>query len=416
MSCSKIVFSLAMATTMLAAQETESRWRVSAFGTLGLAYNATGLAAYVREPSQPVGVVRSLDPNLDSRLGGQVNLDLTDELSFVGQALSRYRYDHTYTPVLSWAFLSYAPASGVQVRGGRLGWDVFPLSDTRNVGYSYLWVRPPADFFAPLLFTSLDGGDLSWTTPMGEGWNLKLKVGAGKACANDQIEMPPSSRFSLAGARLFGSLVELQGETLDVRLAYASAHPVRDYPAPVTDLQAALEGYAVALQDPGLAQEASALAFSANDFHYYSLGMSWHSGPLKVEAAGAGIHAAGTGPVPDYKMGYVSVGYRTGAGVPYLLVSRLQSAPQTPYLGALPLMGPQAAGLAEGVTDFLDQAKASQTTVALGLRWDFHPKAALKFQVDRVVADPNKDLLWAETKPGWDGCATIASATLDFVF
>jgi hypothetical protein len=110
------------------------------------------------------------------------------------------------------------------------------------------------------------------------------------------------------------------------------------------------------------------------------------------------------------------VGYRVGAVVPYLLVSRISTLNPTPYVGALPGLGPQGAALAAGITEFVAHSNANQHTVALGLRWDFHPKAALKVQVDHVSSDPNATLLWSQTTPGWNGKATIASVVLDFVF
>jgi hypothetical protein len=63
----------------------------------------------------------------------------------VVQAVSYYNHAGNYEPELTWAFISYAPVPDMKVRAGRLGWDVYMLSDSRNVGYSYLWVRPPVD-------------------------------------------------------------------------------------------------------------------------------------------------------------------------------------------------------------------------------------------------------------------------------
>jgi hypothetical protein len=406
---------IAILSLPLTAEDTGSRWHTSGFGTLGLAFNSTNQAEYSRDPTQPIGVGRSLDPNLDSRLGLQLNLTLTNELSFVAQAVSKYRYDHTFTPQITWGFLSYMPTSGIQARAGRVGWDVFPLSDTRDVGYSYLWARPPVDFYGILQVSCLDGGDLSYTTPIGGDRNLRLKVSLGRASQNDTIPIRGGSNISLSGTRLFGSLAEFQGDALTVRLAYARANPIRNFPAPITDLQAGLDGYGLALQDPGLTQQADNLDFSANRFQFYSLGIEWQAGPLRVNSAVAEVRS-GNGPIPNMKNGYVSVGYRLGAVVPYVLVSRLVTDHHAPYVGALPNLGPQGAALANGVAALMSNEGASQSTVTLGQRWDFHPKAALKAQVDRVMADAEYPLLWQNTKPGWSGNATVASITLDFVF
>ncbi|MEI6473143.1 MAG: hypothetical protein WCO20_10925, partial [Holophagaceae bacterium] len=68
------------------------------------------------------------------------------------------------------------------------------------------------------------------------------------------------------------------------------------------------------------------------------------------------------------------------------------------------------------VTSFVQHQRANQTTYALGVRWDFHPKAALKLQVDHITGEPKDLMLWLNVRSGWEGKATVGSVTLDFVF
>ena len=404
---------LAVLSLTLTAQEADSKWRFSGFGTLGLASNSTDLVEYSRELSQPRGTSRSLNAKLDSRLGLQVNVDLSEDFSFVGQVVSKYRYDGTFTPDLSWAFLSYAPTSGVQVRAGRLGWDVFQLSDTRNVGYSNLWVRPPVDFYGPLQVSSMDGGDVAWTTPFGEGQSLRLKVSAGQVWEKLPTSFPGVVQ-ELKGGKLLGALAEYQGENLNFRVAYMRFRTAQDFIAPVASLREGVYAFATLLNDPGLARQADAMVFKDQVFQYYSAGLNWQQGPLRIDAVGARVNSGAL--FSTLNAGYASVGYRVGAVVPYLLASRIATANPAPYVGALPGLGPQGAAVAEGIQRFLTNSNADQNTVALGLRWDFHPKAALKVQVDRASADPKATMLWPEPKPAWNGKATVSSVVLDFVF
>lgn len=400
----------------LAAQDSELRWRFSGFGTAGMAVTDSAFAEYVREPSQPRGPGRSLDPRLDSRLGAQINLDVSGDLGFVGQVVSRYRSDQSFTPDLTWAFLSYTPASRLQMRFGRLGWDVFQLADTRNVGYSYLWARPPVDFYGPLQFSSLDGADISWLFPIGTENNIKLKFSYGIASSNDKIPIANSNEcMNLQGTRLLGSVAEFQADTFTVRVAYAQAKPTRNFPAPVTELQAGLRAFSTLLNDPALARQAQALDFRESLFQYYSAGIYWQRGPLRAESVGAQVHSGG-GSIPDLRSAYASLGYRSGTLVPYLLVSRVLSDRRDAYVGALPGLGSQGVALAGAVTEFLRHQRAEQSTLSIGLRWDILPKAALKVQVDRMSGDSEARMLWLNVKPGWDGRATAATLLLDFVF
>ncbi len=398
---------------MLTAQEPDSRWRLSGFGTLGLASNSTDLVEYSRELSQPKGTTRRLNAKLDSRLGLQVNVNLSEDFSFVGQVVSKYRYDGTFTPDLSWAFLSYTPTSGAQVRVGRLGWDVFQLADTRNVGYSNLWARPPLDFYGPLQVSSMDGGDIAWSTPLGEGQSLRLKVSAGQVWEKIPTSFPGEDQ-ELKGGKLLGSLAEFQGENLNFRVAYARFRTTRDFITPVASLREGVYAFALLLNDPLLARQADAMVFKDQVFHYYSAGLNWQQGPLRIDGVAARVNSGAL--FSTLNAGYASIGYRVEAVVPYVLASRIATSNPTPYVGALPGLGPQGAAVAEGIQRFLTNSNADQKTVALGLRWDFHPKAALKIQVDRVSADSKATMLWPHTSPGWDGKATLASVVLDFVF
>ena len=415
-SCFKtwVAFSILLQT--LGAQEEDCRIKFSGFGTLGVVASNTDLAEYVREPNQPRGAKRSLDPSLDSRLGLQGNLNLGADLSFVGQVISKYRWDKTFTPDVSWAFLSWKPASSFELRAGRLGFDVFQIADTRNVGYSYLWVRPPVDFFGPLMLSSLDGGDITWSHNLEDGLNLRLKVAAGKTAPIDKVPFGNEGDYvPLGGSKLFGTVAEVDWRDLNVRLSYARAQPSEKFPAPITDMEDGLRAYAAILQDPGLALQADGLDFRNNCFHYFSAGLNWQRGPLRMEVVGAQVRT-GRGPIPDLRSGYLSVGYRLGAFVPYFLASRIVSSPQPLYLGGLPNLGPQAAALAAGVSGFIQHQRANQTTIAAGLRWDFLPRTALKVQVDRVSGNRNDVMLWLNVQHGWEGQATLGTITLDFVF
>jgi hypothetical protein len=132
---------------------------LTGFGTVGLARSSSDTAEYVRDLSQPRGLTKNWSGKIDSVLGVQANLSLGKQTEGVVQVLSRYRYDGSFGPEISWAFLRHDFAPELQVRAGRLGTEFYMLADSRLVGYSNLTVRPPPDFFVPLIFTNFDGVD-----------------------------------------------------------------------------------------------------------------------------------------------------------------------------------------------------------------------------------------------------------------
>ena len=63
------------------------------------------------------------------------------------QAISRYDQHRTFRPQVAWAFVKYEPTPNLSLRAGRLGTEFFMMADSRWVGYSFLTVRPPGDYF-----------------------------------------------------------------------------------------------------------------------------------------------------------------------------------------------------------------------------------------------------------------------------
>ncbi|MGL4605748.1 MAG: hypothetical protein ACRCU9_16545, partial [Iodobacter sp.] len=132
---------------------------LSGFATLGAVYNSTDQADFLRDLSQRegAGYSRQLDFGVDSLLGLQLDAKINSEISASAQLISHRRYDNSYTPELNWGFVKYTPNDSVQARVGRLGFAVYMQADSRNVGYSYLPVRPPVDYYGGLPISYMDG-------------------------------------------------------------------------------------------------------------------------------------------------------------------------------------------------------------------------------------------------------------------
>ena len=147
----------------------ESNLSLRGFGTLGVARSSSDQAEFVRDLSQPKGISNHWSARNDSVLGVQANWQATQSLELVGQVVSRYHYDDSHDPELMWAFAKWEPDARVSFRAGRIGADFMMLADSRLVGYSYLPVRPSADFFGPLFFSHFDGADATLTLPLANG-------------------------------------------------------------------------------------------------------------------------------------------------------------------------------------------------------------------------------------------------------
>ena len=386
---------------------------LSGFGTLGLARSNTNDAAFILDMSQPKGVTRGVNATLDSRLGIQLTHPLGETLRGTLQAVSKYQYDGTFRPNITWAFLGWNPVPNILIRAGRTEADVFMNSESRDVGYAFLWIRIPTEYLGAIPSPSLDGLDVADTFSLGSQSVLRVKVILGMS--NGTLPLPADTYINLNGGKTFGIVSELQDGPWRGRLAYTQFHPERDFPQ-VPAVQAGLDQYATALRDPGLAETAASLSLSSSIFRWYCGAFSYEQGAIQ---AMAGLNRLTTGNLamsPDNWTGMLSMGYRLGTLVPYGTWSRIVSSRPPLYTGALPLLGtPAAQALTQGIGQLAAGYKYDQYSLASGLRWDFAAKAAFKFQVDWIHTH-NGPSLMADPQPGWTGRATLLSAVVDFLF
>lgn len=120
----------------------------------------------------------------DTVLGLQLNAQFNDRFSLMGQVVSRgFSYDDRddFEPKVDWLTLNYQLGSTKQLRIGRIQNPLFLFSDTLEIGYSYVWVRPPIDVYIPILgfLHSVDGVDFSYT-PHTELGDLAISFFAGE--------------------------------------------------------------------------------------------------------------------------------------------------------------------------------------------------------------------------------------------
>ncbi|MCX9154723.1 hypothetical protein OPU71_01135 [Niveibacterium sp. 24ML] len=389
------------------AGEFEQPWRLGGFGTLGGAWSSVDTYEFRRDATQaPTGVSGGAgSASVDSRLGLQLNYRLSPEWEAVAQGLVRYRYDASWRPELSWGFLSYTPDAALSLRAGRLGLDIYPLSDSANVGYSYLTVRPPPDYYGGIPMQSFDGADISYTWPLGaDVVRAKAYLGAarGKAPAD-----PQGGVFVLDGSPIAGAYLEYLSERWTARLGYSRIEVAEELPFPeVFELlrHGGIPG------GPALAEQ---LAVKDKRYGYWAAALGYQDGPLQTQFAGS-VFSSDSYSLPDYYAGFAQIGYRLGAFTPYGYISAAHS-PDAPPASGLPPW-PVLAPLEDAVARMIESNMNDVRSYALGVRWDFAQNFALKAQVERIRGTHSL-VLWV-VPPGMPQPfqTTVLSATVDFAF
>jgi len=386
-----------------------NRFEFGGFGTLGVAQTDTNAARFSRDQTQPKGVGKTLDGKLDSLIGVQAYVRATDSLEFVAQAISRYNLHGDFRPEISWAFGKYAIASdNLVLRAGRMGLELYMLADSRHVGYSYLTVRPPVDFFGGLAFHYLDGADLVGTLPIGEGV-LKIKGFAGqsgeRAPINNGTEV-----LDLRGNPIYGAYLDYQYEYWQWRATYAQMSFKHDLPYPVSALQNGLNQ----TMQPSAMALARSLSLTDTTSRFYSLGAIYDRGPLLVQAMLSQIeHESRI--YQNTQAGYLVAGYRVGEFTPFVAYSWSKSKTKQ-LVSGLPEDGGFLSQLNANLAGAQTRVHTDQHTYTLGSRWDFRRNMALKAQVDFIRGKPESVFLFPITTPEFNGKMNVYSLVLDFVF
>lgn len=388
--------------------DAESRLRISGFGTLGLATSDQSQASLTRDLADRKGIgSNSLPLSTDSRLGLQLDMIVNSQWSATVQAVVKDRPAQTIEESLQWAFVSYRPNSRWQLRAGRVGLDMGLVSDQRNVGYSYLWVRPPIEFYGRLPLFHFNGGDATYSLSA-DDTTFSLKAFAGEASPL----YPSSPDYKINIAPLWGGNFNIRREDWHAQLSYVGTQLQSNHPG-LAQLQANILQIADFYADAASLSDQYRLKGTQN--HFLSTGLAYEGDPWRAQMEfGRLFH--GNGFITDIYMAYISVGYRLGAVTPFIGYSSIWPSDHRPRIPSpLPVAALQAAAEQPFADSFSDQE-----TLTLGGRWDFYNNLALKLQYDLVhVRNGNGVGLWRTdlpTTPQPNEFSNIFSATLDFMF
>jgi Gram-negative porin len=395
----------ALASFGACAQETYPDVTFSGFGTLGLVQTDTNAGRYATSVLQPLGAGKDLDWRTDSLLGGQVNARFTRSLSVVAQVVANKTADNDFMPHFEWAFARYAITPDLAVRGGIMAVPLFMLSDSRLVGISFPWVRPPTAVYSQAPITNFLGADLTYRVAFGDA-SFTVQPYVGEAPTDVPLNAGGVVRSDLDRVAGLGIRVERGPWT-----ARASWFQSRfTYRSPTTELLAtSLHDAAAAL--PGALELANEISSVDKRLVFASVGVAY-DGERTFFQAEYGRRKSETF-LASTNAWYATLGYRFGNVMPHLTVSGVNVTSRTTQ-DVIPGTG-RLAPLAASVNSLLSAQDVRQETLALGMRWQFRKNADLKVQWDHVRL-PGGAVGNFHGTPGFADSVNVYSAALDFVF
>ncbi|RZL36161.1 MAG: hypothetical protein EOP35_11595 [Rubrivivax sp.] len=377
----------------LALAQSMPEFKFSGFGTISAVHSNDRTSDFIGTLFQPNGAghTSSTSLNPDTKLGGQVNAVFGDKLSAVLQVVTQHQYDNSYKPQVEWANIKYQLSPELSVRAGRIAAPSYLLSESRFVGYSYTWARPPVEAYGVLSITSNDGVDATWRSQVA-GANNTLQGFVGKSsvklAGGSTVKSKPS--WGINDSVEIGSLTLRAGyNAFKLDLGVASVQPLL---ATATKL--------------GLAAIADKYKLNGMNLSAVSLGATYDPGDWFATAEL--VDLKGTGFLSDARAWYASAGYRIGTLTPYATYSTTKAGINA-ETGAGPLNA--------AITSTLYAFNATQKTSSLGLRWDAMKSVALKAQYDHVTTgDLSNGRMRAYTGFVKGKGVNLVTLAADFVF
>jgi hypothetical protein len=384
-----------------------SDWRISGFGTLGIAHASEREADYTSSvfKASGAGATRRWSTDVDSRLGIQLDATLARRWSAVLQVVSEQGLDNTYRPRVEWANIKYQATPELALRAGRIALPIFLMADYRKVGYAYPWVRPPVEGYDVLPVTSSDGVDATLRWSVGPVRNAsQVFYGHSAVTLVEPLHVYGRGGVGVSNTSDWGAL--------SVRANALSAEISSDIGAQLFD---AFNAFGPAGQD--LTRR---YAMDHKRMMVANIGVSYDPGAWFVMAeAGRTVSHSFLGAT---RSAYVGAGWRWHALTPYATWARVRAAgttlgPGLPLGSLPPALAPTAAALNAGL-NFLLSTIPQQTSVAAGLRWDLRTNMALKVQYDRVTPHGGSRGTYINTTPRFQSERTshVASVAFDFVY
>lgn len=321
----------------------------------------------------------------DTVLGLQVQKQVNDSTSATGQLVSRGSSD--YNTEAAWAFVTYTANDDLDLRMGRLRIPFFQYSDFLEVGYAFNWVRPPSEVYR-VPFSSLDGVDLTQRFSSGSiDGSVQVYYGRFQGDFNTGTDVYASDYRNFAGVALTTNMGNFGS-----RLSYHQAELIMDTSDPTSALGAASAGataIATGLGDPSAAEDFN---FNGQTSTFVEAALTYDDGTYSAVAEWTALEHESSLFLDDQAW-LLGVAMRAGDFTPHITYTsekdEFDSGNEGVVQKALPL-------------------QSEQSSIIVGLRYDYDSSTALKFEIQ------NND---ETTASGADGdSATLYSVAVDVVF
>ncbi|WP_340677347.1 hypothetical protein [Paraglaciecola sp.] len=366
----------------------------SGFATLGYSYSDNSDIGFSPSYQNKFDTGGSFTRN--SLVGGQVNITLNKNWDSVIQMVLQ---DRTYKSVdnfLELAFLRFRPSRNWAIRAGRLNSDLYVLSEYVHVGYAYLWIRPPHEFYNfAMPGGHINGADIEYSQSLLDGF-LHVKVLAGQS----SLKIKDNTEDVFLD---FENIMTLSANYIvqdwTFRLSASRANIDSHKMVSVNEFANLLQSIPAVLW-PQASSLADEIQGQGKALTHGSLGITYDNQNWLVQSE-VGVSESQWLFVPANINAYVSAGYRLGGVTIFAGVT--SSKPRHNKLQVIPPQLPAATPtsiseplkqIVNAVEQSINAFIANQRSFNVGAKWDVSDNLVMKIQFDRFFIQPNGAALW----------------------
>ncbi len=323
----------------------------------------------------------------ESKFALQVIADLGDDLSATAQIISRGSDD--FDASFEWAYVTYTIDDASQLSVGKMRIPFYKYSDYLDVGYAYRWVRPPQSVYG-LSFSTYEGASYLYTGTIGN-WDSSIQLLYGNL-SQDIVAFTDADTAEMN--TILGVNWTLEYDWFSYRIAYLIADVSVD-----SSNSPELSGLVAALQQYNLQSDADMLITNDDSGYFLGTGFAIDYNDFLIDAEYTELEVDNSALAPQSQY-FISLGYRFDEIVIHTTYesnkdehnsNRFNTVPTTvphPQFGQIPVStdptNPSAPLLRDLNNAVLNAALVDTTAWSIGLRYNFHPVAALKLDYTRL--------------------------------
>ncbi|MBL4910136.1 MAG: porin [Alteromonadaceae bacterium] len=306
--------------------------------------------------------------NIDFKKGSlfalQASSDLENGLGVTAQIIARGAND--WDPKFEWAYLSYDATDNLRFLVGRQRAPFYMYSDFLDVSYAYPWITPPNGVYN-LLFDSFDGIGILYSGQLGE-FDTTTHFIYGK---NDSAVSALGETITPDFKDFTGLSFSANREWLTLRAAYFQANMTM----PFQFLQPLQNGWA----QTGFTDISNDVVMNGDKGTFIELGMQIDYNDYILNAEYTNLTLDHT-PFGDQKSYYVMVGKRIDNFLVHITYGKDDDS-KNDFTASAPFgVAPTLDFLKASTQQIIASQKSDEKYLIVGLRWDFHDSAALKFE------------------------------------